>query len=185
MLTDGDLLAPAMLNVKIKIRSFYGLEAVRPALEKALGDEALATPLAEQTEDEVRRTVPALYEVLDTPDRPWGIKATKLSKVLHRKRPASVVLHDRWVYACYVGDGAPVPRARRRSWAEYMTLLTLAVRPDLRDQAAALDRVAEAAPDDVSRVRLLDILAWRSQGRDFAGDGAGPVPSDRLALEGR
>ena len=171
-LTDGDLLAPTLLNVKVKIRSFYGLEAIRPTLEKALSDEALATPLAEQTEDEVRRTVPALYAVLDGEHRPWGIQGTKLSKVMHRKRPASVVLHDRWVYACYVGGGAPVPRAPRRTWAQYMTLLTLAVRAELRDQAEVLDSIAQVAPEDITRVRLLDIIAWHAQGRDLVGAAA-------------
>lgn len=172
-LTDGDLLAPTLLNVKVKIRSFYGLEAVRTTLENALSDEALATPLAEQTEDEVRRTVPALYAVLDGEHRPWGIKGTKLSKVMHRKRPEAVVLHDRWVQACYLGDGAPVPGARsRRSWGEYMSLLTLAVRADLRDQAEVLDSIAQVAPEDITRVRLLDIIAWHAQGRDLVGAAA-------------
>ena len=35
-LTDGDLLAPGLLNVPVKIRSFYGLQRVRGRLEEAL-----------------------------------------------------------------------------------------------------------------------------------------------------
>jgi len=57
-----------------------------------------------------------LYAVLDgLAAKPWGVEGTTLSKVLHRKRPQSLVLHDRWVRACYVGGDGPVPRAQERS----------------------------------------------------------------------
>ena len=86
----------------------------------------------------------ALYDVLDDPTtRPWGVGGTTLSKVLHRKRPHSVVLHDRWVHACYVGDGAPIPRAPDRTWADYMVLITNAVRGDIVSQPEAFG-VAES-----------------------------------------
>jgi Family of unknown function (DUF6308) len=76
---------------------------------------------------------------LDNPDtKPWGVNATTLSKVLHRKRPASIALHDTWVQACYLGDGAPVPRDKYRSWGDYMTLVSLAMARDLRAQPSQL-----------------------------------------------
>lgn len=167
-LTDGDLLAPGLLNVPVKIRSFYGLQRVRGRLEDALRHPALERPLADMADpEELAWAVRALYEVLDDPaTRPWGVGATTLSKVLHRKRPHSVVLHDRWVRACYVGDDAPVPSAKDRSWADYMGLITDAVRNDIASQREAF-RVLEAAAGEqgeLSHVRLLDILAWNSKG---------------------
>ncbi len=160
-LTDGDLLAPALLNVPVNIRSFYGLQRVRAQLEEALSHPVLEKPLADVVDpDELRPAVRALYEALDDPTtRPWGVGGTTLSKVLHRKRPHSVVLHDRWVRACYVGDDAPVRRARGRSWADYMVLITHAVREDIASQAGVFRVLERAAgrPGLLSHARLLDI----------------------------
>lgn len=171
-LTDGDLLAPGLLNVPVKIRSFYGLQHVRGRLEEALRHPLLEQPLADvEDPDELRPTVRALYEVLDDPTtRPWGVGGTTLSKVLHRKRPHSVVLHDRWVHACYVGEGAPVPRAHGRTWADYMVLITNAIREDIASQPEVFGalRAAAGEPGLLSDVRLLDILAWNSKGDDPA-----------------
>jgi hypothetical protein len=184
-LTDGDLLAPGLLNVPVKIRSFYGLQRVRGQLEEALAHPVLAEPLASVKDPEdLRPVVCALYEVLDDPKlRPWGVGGTTLSKVLHRKRPQSVVLHDQWVRACYVGDNAPVALAKGRSWAEYMFLVTTAIRKDIADQAEVFEQLGGAEGEQIhlSSVRLLDILAWRSRGgspaevtEDAPVDGAGP-----------
>jgi len=46
LLTDGDLLAPVLLNVRLSIRSFYALQRSRPELHKALANPDLARPLA-------------------------------------------------------------------------------------------------------------------------------------------
>jgi hypothetical protein len=84
--------------------------------------------------------------------------------VLHRKRPESLALHDRWVQACYLGDRAPVPRSKGRSWAEYMTLVSQAMATDLRDQAdqfSTLQHASQAEPA-LTDLRLLDILAWNA-----------------------
>ena len=109
----------------------------------------------------------------------WNVQATTLSKILHRKRPRSIVLHDRWVWKCYIGTGA-VPHAESRSWAAYMVLMSLAIRDDLRnqsDQFAALARSSSGAAS-LTAVRLLDILAWRSQGETPKIDE--PEAGDRL-----
>jgi hypothetical protein len=167
-ITDGDLLAPGLLNVPVKIRSFYGLQRVRGRLEDALRHPILEQPLADVKDpEELRPAVRALYEVLDDPStRPWGVGGTTLSKVLHRKQPHSVVLHDRWVRACYVGEGAPVSRARGRTWGDYMVLITNAIREDIASQPEAFGvlRAAAGEPGHLSDVRLLDILAWNSKG---------------------
>ncbi|WP_076263688.1 DUF6308 family protein [Intrasporangium flavum] len=167
-LTDGDLLAPGLLNVPVKIRSFYGLQRVRGQLEEALRHPILEEPLADvEDREELQQAVRGLYEVLDDPtSSPWGVGGTTLSKVLHRKRPHSVVLHDRWVHACYVGDDAPVGRAKGRTWADYMVLITDAIKQDITSQPGAFGilRAAAGEPGRLSDVRLLDILAWNSKG---------------------
>ena len=94
------------------------------------------------------------------------MKATTLSKVLHRKRPNSIVLHDKWVNACYVGTDGPVARTKNRSWAEYMVAITLAIGHDIRTQQDKFKMLDQAAssPGELTQVRLLDIVAWRSKG---------------------
>jgi hypothetical protein len=105
VLSDADLLAPQLLNVKVTLRSYYGLQAIRDELEDALADPNLVTPLEDLDEETACDLASRLYAVLDGPSKPWGVEGTTLSKVLHRKRPASIALHDRWVRACYLGTG--------------------------------------------------------------------------------
>lgn len=168
-LTDADLLAPGLLNVPVKLRPYYSLLRIRPRLERALGHHGLVLPLDEIDDSAlIDEMVKPLYEVLDDPDdRPWGVNGTTLSKVLHRKRPQSVVLHDRWVRSCYVGKGGPIQKDRSRSWADYMAALTGAIRDDLRSQADQFKELDEATscPGRLSPVRLLDIVAWTSKGK--------------------
>ena len=167
VLSDADLLAPTLLNVPVKIRTFYGLARVRDRLEGALRHPAMTRPLEEIEDPEaVSAMVSPLYEVLDGTEAPNGVQGTTLSKVLHRKRPASIVLHDKWVRACYVGDDAPVARAEVRSWAEYMSLISIAIGADIRAQPNQFARLAAACscPGELTAVRLLDIVAWRSRG---------------------
>lgn len=166
-LTDGDLLAPLLLNVPVKIKSFYALQRIRPQLEDALRLPVLGQPLAdiEDTLD-LEAAVRAMYGLLETTIPGTGVKATTLSKVLHRKRPDSMVLHDRWVRACYVGDKAPVPLDRHRTWADYMVQVTAAIQHDVATQREEFADLRECVqgPQPLSDIRLLDILAWTSQG---------------------
>jgi hypothetical protein len=177
-ITDADLLAPVLLNVRMPIRSFYGLQRIRGHLEAGLANEDLKRPLAEIDDpNRVAAMVSSLYAVLDE-SRPWGVKDTTLSKVLHRKAPQSLVLHDTWVNACYVGGSGPVPTARNRSYADYMTAITVAIGKDIRTQQAAFAQLVDASPGagTLSHVRLLDILAWRSQGNSPSIDDVGESP---------
>lgn len=163
-LTDADLLTSTLLNVPVKIRSFYALQAIRPGLEQALGNELLGRDLATLTDEEIADAIAPLYSVLDD-FHPWGVQETTLSKVLHRKRPRAVVLHDQWVRDCYL-ETERVPRTRHRSSADYMVLISRAARDDLRDQSEVFAQLgtASAGASTLTPVRLLDILAWRSQG---------------------
>jgi hypothetical protein len=173
--SDADLLAPALLNVGSSIRSFYGLQQIREQLEKALANEDLAKPLA-SIEDEGRITalVKPLYAVLDDPKiRPWGLRVTTLSKILHRKRPQFLVLHDTWVRSCYLGTEKPVVPVTGRSPSDYMVAITRAIGEDIRKQEDHFMALNESShcPGELSHVRLIDILAWMSKGNT-------PVQSD-------
>jgi hypothetical protein len=178
VLLDADLLAPGLLNVPVSIRSFYGLQSIRDALQRLLSRAELASPLAGISDEVIADLVGPFYALLDdSKTKPWGVGGTTLSKVLHRKRPNSIGLHDRWVHACYVGEGAPVPRAETRSWADYMTLVAQAMAADLRDppgQFSTLRRASHAEPT-LSDLRVLDILAW-SRGQRSAGEEADGEP---------
>lgn len=168
-LTDADLLAPTLLNVAVKIRSFYALQRIRPRLEDALGDELLDRDLSTLTDDEITASIAPLYSVLDD-ESPWRVQETTLSKVLHRKRPRAVVLHDQWVRKCYLRTDR-VPRVPERSSADYMVQISKAVRDDLRGQPEAFAMLAAVGTEarSLTPTRLLDILAWRSQGGMAAG----------------
>lgn len=182
-LTDGDLLAPVLLNVRLSIRSFYALQHIRETLQAGLANQDLARPLAEIDDPEqIAAMVKPLYAVMDDPaTKPSGVGVTKLSKVLHRKRPQSLVLHDVWVKACYVDkERGPVFPMGQRSWADYMTAVTAAIGEDIRTQQAQFERLDKAAyqPGELSHVRLLDILAWKSQGHTPADQAGSPDPDD-------
>lgn len=95
-LNDGDLLAPLLLNAGPTMAAVYSLQVVRPALEAGLA--AIRRDLTLQTAVACGRHGPlleGLIGVLDAPARVPGIGLTKLTKVLHRKRPLFVPA-DAW-----------------------------------------------------------------------------------------
>lgn len=173
-ITDADLLAPALLNVTVSIRAFYGLQAVRDTLQQAL-PPAPTPALQDASADLVVGLVKPIYAVLDDPGVE-GVRCTTVSKIVHRKRPNFLVLHDNWVWTCYQKvAGAPVPAVKGRSRADYMAAISLAIRDDIRthyDTWTALhDATNRTDGAPVSLVRLLDIIAWH----------AGQQPSRLLA----
>lgn len=163
-LCDGDLLAPVLLNVQVKLRSFADLCACRGDLESALANVAVDLDLTEADDAAVAR-VGALFAVLDSPNRPRNVQGTTLAKVLHRKRPNLVPLFDEQVRRVYQdGENAPIPPVKGRSWVEFMTLLADRMRQDLTSQREVWNSLTRLGPDGgpyVSRLRALDIVAWR------------------------
>lgn len=100
-LNYGDLLAPALLNVRPSISTFLGLQAIRGYLEEGLVHTAPSVTLASAIEQgDLHQRMDAFVGILDG-DRPRGIKLTTLTKILHRKRPGFMPLHDKFVAACY------------------------------------------------------------------------------------
>ncbi len=171
-ITDADLLAPALLNVPISIRTYYGLQECREDLQRRL-PPADTPALEDATDTQVHDLVKPLYALLDDPKtRPFGVKSTVLSKILHRKRPDFLVLHDTWVQTAYLMlraapvPDAPIPRSKDRSWSDYMVAISLAIRDDLRTQRETWTGLradtTNAGDPPITLVRLLDIIAWHA-----------------------
>ncbi|MFF4690489.1 DUF6308 family protein [Streptomyces sp. NPDC001307] len=166
-LNDGDLLAPVLLNVAPKLHAVLNLQAVRPDLEAVLA----AIPEKLTLQDAVASGVHAeplrrIGGLLDGPAPLRGVGGTILMKIMHRKRPLFLPLYDTQVYACYCGPGAqyPIKNAPQRTWAEFLRLLGDAVARDLDEQPDTWKTLMRCAPDDVSVLRVLDVVAWNLGG---------------------
>lgn len=157
----ADLLAPALLNAgQNPIETYYGFETLLQPLNAGLARLDLTTTLAAAGDDTID-AIAQLYGVLDT-TKPKHISLTKLSKVLHRKRPGLLPLYDRNIRACYVHIGrAPVPLDRNRSWTELSRVWVRALQEDLTDHLSEWTTLAELAPGPaISPLRALDIVGW-------------------------
>jgi len=158
-LNDGDLLAPVLLNVNPGIHGLASLQECRPALVTLLHEvpENLSLDDVDATEDVIDQ-VAKLFSVLDTHDA-FGIGGTTLSKVLHRKRPALIPLHDTFVRQAYVPER--IEPARSRSWERYVRLLVSEMKADLCASPACWKTLAAIpARGGLTALRALDIVAW-------------------------
>ncbi|GAA2786760.1 hypothetical protein GCM10010521_75570 [Streptomyces rameus] len=163
-LNDGDLIAPLLLNAGPTIAAVYSLHAVRPALEAGLA--AIPQDLALQTAVAHGRHGPlleSLIGVLDVPGKVPGIGLTKLTKILHRKRPLFIPLFDQQVKACYYSTDAnyPMHPTPGRPDAVFFSTLAECMTRDLEEQPEQWEALASQAPGDVSRLRILDVVAWK------------------------
>ena len=158
-LVDADLLAPALIGTEVDRGRFRLLSELLPRIQ---GVADLPPVALQDADDDVVSQVADLFAVLDeTPYAGKGVRGTILSKVLHRKRPDLVPLYDSRIFESYTAPGA-IERAAHRSWREFMGLLCLQMREDLRTEAdafAELDRVCDSA---VPSLRVLDVLVWRT-----------------------
>jgi hypothetical protein len=158
-LVDGDLLAPALIGAEVDRGRFALLREMLPALT---GVASLPQVSIEDADDAAIGAVADLFAVLDeAPYAGKGVRGTILSKVLHRKRPDLVPLYDSRIFESYTAPGA-IPRAAHRSWREFMELLCTQMRDDLRAEQEAFDELVEVAGGELSRLRILDILVWRT-----------------------
>ncbi len=167
-LTEADLLAPALLNVQqMSLRAYYELLEALPRLSSLLDDLDPELSLVAAQPDHLH-AIGALYGVLDDSDV-HGTRGTRLSKILHRKRPALIPLYDEQVRRCYQvgegthGQGAPVPPVKGRSWADFMVAFAGAVQEDLVTQLDTWEAIAGLAADPpITPLRALDIIAWHA-----------------------
>lgn len=169
-LCDGDLLAPQLLNVQVRIASFCEMKEHRAEIEHALAKVPLVEDIVDADDVDLQR-VGAAFSILDSDHRPYGVRGTTLAKILHRKRPHMIPLYDQFVRQVYVGVGRPVANVSARSWQQFFTELATAMQADLRSETRQWDGLAALAPESgpsLSRLRVLDILAWRA-GRDGIG----------------
>lgn len=167
VLCDGDLLAPVLLNVSMKIVSFGDLKTVSGIIEEALGQLPKDLDLTDAGDD-VLPQIGACFAALDSDKKPRNVQGTTLAKILHRKRPQLLPIYDRNVWNVYVGGDGPIPQENGRTWERFMTLLASAIRDDLRQSAPEWDQLTALAPDEgppVSRLRVLDIVAWNVGGK--------------------
>lgn len=161
-LVDGDLLAPNLIGAEVDRGRFLLLRELMPRLT---GIADLPAVALQDADDALVDEVAALFGVLD--DAPYagrGVRGTILSKVLHRKRPDLVPLYDSRIFEAYTAPGA-IERSPHRSWGASMTLLLRQMRADLQAEAAAfahLETVAAAAGTPLTRLRILDVLVWRT-----------------------
>lgn len=169
-LSDGDLLAPALLNAAPTIAGYRTLTRWRPLLEAALstlGDGLAALGHeATGTWPVVDDMIGNLYHPLD--QEPGGyVSGTILSKVLHRKFPQVIPLYDSKVlYAYCDSSGAPITRVRGRTWVDFMSQLSAAIRadmtqPDAQHVIRELRRLA-APRAPISALRAWDIVTWQA-----------------------
>ena len=171
-LNDGDLLAPTLLNAAPKIAAFYALQSARETLEAGLRATPTGVTLGAAVEDSsLARRMQALIGVLDERKLP-GVKLTTLTKILHRKRPDFMPLHDKFVAGCYVGTREPFPMRseKGRTWARYWVLMAAAIESDLRTQAEDWARLGKLAGGNVAALRVFDVVAWNA-GKEIISQG--------------
>jgi hypothetical protein len=161
-LVDGDLLAPALMGVDLDRARFRLLRDMLPALE---GVSDLPPVALQDADDDHVLCVAGIFGMLDEPRYAGrGVRGTIVSKVLHRKRPDLVPLYDSRIFEAYTAPGA-IPRSTDRSWQQFMALLCMQMRADLRAEAEAfeaLEKLAADAEAPVTQLRILDILVWRT-----------------------
>ncbi len=161
-LVDGDLLAPNLIGTEVDRSRFLLL---RELLPRIAGVADLPAVALQDADDAVVGEVAALFAVLD--DAPYagrGVRGTILSKVLHRKRPDLVPLYDSRIFESYTAPGA-IERSAHRTWRASMTLLLQHMRADLQREQAAFDELVEVAAGAgarLTRLRVLDVLVWRT-----------------------
>jgi hypothetical protein len=161
-LVDGDLLAPALMGVDLDRARFRLLREMLPALE---GVADLPPVALQHADDDHVLCVAGIFGMLDEPRYAGrGVRGTIVSKVLHRKRPDLVPLYDSRIFEAYTAPGA-VPRSTDRSWQQFMALLCMQMRADLRAEAEAFRELERLAADNgtpVTQLRILDVLVWRT-----------------------
>lgn len=158
-----DLLSIVLLNVSDKpVPTYYALESLTERLNALLASPAIEGNL-EDAGTATLDAVAKLFSVLDK-DRPNGIRMTKVSKVVARKRPGLIPVFDRFVRHCYTGcPKAPVLPLDGRTWEAYSRAWLEAVQKDLVNQLPQWQALADIAPGPkISPLRALDITAWRA-----------------------
>ena len=160
VLEPVDFFAPALLDAPVRgqhVRNMYlpsgAYRDLRNAMDRLLADEAAST--AEfKNQDVTADTGPwSLVNIaLVASNRTPGIKASKVTKILHRKRPALVPIFDSRVAAFY-------GLSPRKPWDFWP-----AIQGELRQHGEWLRQLTKdtLTPDgrSLTDLRTLDIIVW-------------------------
>lgn len=161
-LSGPDLLAPILLNVsRISVRTYDELYAGLAAINERLSVPALDHTLAEGGPDTIDALV-NLFGLLDDPGY-HGVRLTTFTKILHRKRPATVPLYDEHIRRCYqeIGDPIRLPSEQDRSWRRFARAWLTELQADLVGQRQEFEDLAKLAPaPGITALRALDIVGW-------------------------
>lgn len=171
-LNDGDLLAPTLLNATPSIAAFFAMQSAREQVEAGLRATPAGVTLDSAVDDSsLERRMQALVGVLDE-RKLRGVKLTTLTKILHRKRPDFMPLHDKFVKACYVGttDAFPMRSQKDRTWVEYWVVMATAINADVQGQLDVWAHLGGLAGEHVAALRVVDVVAWNA-GKELLSHG--------------
>lgn len=155
-----DLLAPALLDAPIRGRyviEMFGEESPYRTLRRAMQavldtSESRSARFEDQDLDATEGPWALVRAALTASDATPGMKASMVTKILHRKRPLLVPIFDSKV-AAFFGESSRKPG---QLWPK--------LQADLRSNAAWLGELGAVTrtPDDraVSPLRVLDIIVW-------------------------
>ncbi len=158
-----DFFAPALLQAPVSgesVRRMYLQDGayfdLRVAMEALLADEAAATARFEDQDLAAGDGSPwsLVHAALVTSDRTPGIKASKVTKILHRKRPSLVPIFDSRVAAFY----GCTPRSPSLFWPVLQADL-IEHGPWLRGLVLGIHTPAPGSRE-LSVLRALDIIVW-------------------------
>jgi len=160
----ADLLAVSLLHAHQKpVSTYYSMEALLQVLNARLADPAIRGSLA-NAGPATMDALANLFGVLDD-YKPRHVGLTKLTKVLHRKRPELIPLYDENIRVCYMRSGV-IPRVKNRSWKEFSLLLLSAMQRDLVSQMDGWREIAALAHSPaITPLRALDIIGWHLGGQ--------------------
>lgn len=160
-LTPTDCLAPALLDAPVSGRTVIAMfgeahtaaHELRSALQAVLDHPDSRTGSFEELDlEDGHGAWGAVRAALRASDAVAGIKASKVTKILHRKRPRLVPIFDSKVAAFY---GVTT----RQPWNLWPIL-----QAELQEHGDWIDEVRTPyrTPDDrpMSRPRALDIIVW-------------------------
>jgi len=184
LLSEQDLFGAVLLNVPhLSLRTYYALVGAMDELNAALVNIPDDLSLVDATPGQLE-LVADLFGILDPP-RPHGVKLTKLSKILHRKRPGAIPLFDTNIGVCYkeLGNPPPVPHVDTRSYVDFTRAWLPAVRADLTSQIHVWEEIVEMAPGPlITPLRALDIVGWHL-GASAGRVSGGPVEAANIEQE--
>lgn len=160
--TSADDIEPAdiwianNLNGRIQLAEFAAIweraERQRETIERTLSAIPSDACLW-KAENCVLRGAGWLFDILCGP-RAYG---SRVSKILHKKRPDLVPIIDSRMRAMFE---AVVPSVQSRSWSDYLVEIGRVIGPWIERNAAALDHARRPYPA-VTRLRAYDICLWK------------------------